>query len=121
MVVMMMVMMPGAASGVNVAMLIVTLLALRFNFKGYMGNAVLLQFLTHKLLYIMTVTPYDNVHGCVIIMSVKTPYVYMMNIGNALDLAKVELDFLQINSRRKLFKENIRNFLKAFKSAYENK
>ena len=64
----------------NVAMLLVTVLTLLFNFKGYVGNAVLLKLITYKMLYFVGFALCDNVHGSIIALTVKGPDVDVVNV-----------------------------------------
>ena len=69
----------------------------------------------------MCITIYNNVHCSVIVMSVHTPHVNVMNAKDAFNLTYMFCNLIYVNIMRCFFKEKINYILQILQSIYENK
>ena len=111
MMVMMVMMSVAALGGFGGAILFVAMLARGFEFKGCVRNAVFCEFLANGFLDVMCIAIYYCVERCIVVVSVHTPYVYVVNVLYALDVAKMLANFVDFNAVRRFFKEEIDGFL----------
>ena len=111
MMVMMVMMSVAALGGFGVAILFVAMLARGFEFKGGVRNAVFCEFLANGFLDVMCIAIYYCVERCIIVMSVHTPNVYVVNILDALYVHKVLANFINFDTVRCFFKEQVNGFL----------
>ena len=110
-VVMMVMMSVTALGGFWVAGQLVAMLVGRFEFKGCVRNAVFCEFLANGFLDVMCIAIYYCVERCIIVMSVHTPNVYVVNILDALYVHKVLANFINFDTARCFFKEQVNGFL----------
>ena len=96
----------GGITGQLVAMLVG-----RFEFKSCVRNAVFCEFLANGFLDVMCIAIYYCVERCIIVMSVHTPNMYVVNILDALYVHKVLANFINFDTVRCFFKEQVNCFL----------
>ena len=87
----------------NVAMGLMARLTLCLQLQGGVTDAVFFQFGTHRFLNLVRIFICYNVHGSVVVLSVHTPNVNMMNIQNTGDFFHMGTDFAYINISRSAF------------------
>ena len=110
--VVMVVMMSTALCVLNVAMLFCALLTLTFKLKSNVPNAVLVQLLAYCRFYCFLITVCNNMHRCIIALSVHTPNMDMMNTKHSVDVKNMLLNLVYLNASRHLFKEELKHLLK---------
>ena len=101
-----MVMMPMTApvSG-GITSLFVAMLVGSFEFKSCVRNAVLCEFLANSFFDFVRISIYYCVERCIVVVSVHTPNVYVVNILYALDVGKMLANFLNFDAVRRFFEE----------------
>ena len=120
-VMMMVVMMTAAVSVFNVAMLIAALLALIFKLECNVPNAVLVQLLAYCRFYCFLITVCNNMHRCIIALSVHTPNMDMMNTKHSVDVENVILYLVDLNASRHFFKEKLKHLFEISNGIDKNK
>ena len=109
-----------ALVGGRVAGQLVTMLIGRFEFKRCVRDSVLCEFLANGFFNLVCVSLSDNVERCIVVISVHTPYVDVVNIFYALDMCKVLANFIDFDAVRRFFEEEIDGFLQIFERIDEN-
>ena len=104
MVMVMMVSMTALVGG-RVASLFVAMLVGGFEFERCVGNAVLSEFLANGFFNVMRISFGYHVECCIVVISVHTPYVDVVNIFYALDVGKVLANFINFDAVRRFFEE----------------
>jgi len=103
-----------------VAMFFVAMLALLLQLQRDVPDAVLSQFLSHRLFDVVVVAACDDMHGGVIGLSIHAPDVDVVHVDHALDLAKVLLDLLHVNAVGRLFQEKVDHLLQILDGMDQN-
>ena len=104
--VVMVVMMPvtalvsGGITGQLVAMLV-----RGFKFERGVRDAVFCEFLANGFFDFVRIAIYYCVKRCIVVMSVHTPNVYVVNVLYALDVRKVLANFINFDTVRCFFEE----------------
>ena len=92
-------------------LLFVAMLVGSFEFKRCVRNAVFSKFLANGFFDFVCISFGYHVERCIVVVSVHTPYVYVVNVLYALDVAKMLANFVDFNAVRCFFKEEIDGFL----------
>ena len=119
--VVMMVVMPRALLVLYVAVLLVAMLTLCLKLKRYVMHAVLRELFPYALLYFMSVSACDYVHSGVIALPVHTPYVNVVDIKHAFDLANMLTNLRHLDAVWRFFKKEVDCLLQVFERIYEDK
>ena len=110
-VMMMMMMMPVTALvSDGITSQLVAMLVGRFEFKSCVCDAVLCEFLANGFLNMMRIAIYYCVEGCIVVMSIHAPNVYVVNILYAFDVTQMLANFLDFDAVRRFFEEKIDGF-----------
>ena len=110
-----------ALVGGRVAGQLVTMLIGGFEFKRCVRDSVLCELLANSFFNLVCVSLGDNVERCIVVISVHTPYVDVVNILYALDVGKMLANFIDFNAVRRFFEEEVDGFLQIFERIDEDK
>ena len=114
-----MVMMPVMVMMVSVAALammdgaivLVAMLARGFELKCCVGDAVLCELLAYRFLDVMCISLGDNVERCIVVMSIHTPNVNVVNVLYTFDMSEMLANFVDFDAVRRFFEEKVDGFL----------
>ena len=117
----MMVMSVSSLVGGGIAGFFVTVFTRGFKFEGCVGNAVLGELLTDGVLDVVRVSLGDHVEGCVIVVSVHTPHVDVVNVLHALNMRKMLAKLGNFDAVRRFFEEEVKAFFQITNSIDKDK
>ena len=104
-VVMMVMMSVTALGGFGVAGQLVAMLVGGFKFERGVRDAVFCEFLANGFFDFVRIAIYYCVERCIVVMSVHTPNVYVVNVLYTFDVAKVLANFFNFDTVRCFFEE----------------
>ena len=94
----------------GVTILFMAMLFGGFELKGCVCDAVLCEFLANGFLNMMRIAIYYCVEGCIVVMSIHAPNVYVVNVLYAFDVTQMLANFLDFDAVRRFFEEKIDGF-----------
>ena len=91
----------------HMAVFIMAVLTLRFQFQRCVPDAVFPQLFAHPFLDLVRVPVDHDMHRCVIALPVHAPDVNVMNVQYAFYVANMLLDFMEIYVAGRFFKKEL--------------
>ena len=120
MVMMVVMVMPRVSTCLDVAMRLVTMLALALQLQRHVPDAVLGKLLAHRVLDRVAVAVRHHVHRGIVALSVHRPHVHVMHVKHTVDLTHVVLDLVHVHTVRRFFKEDIQCFLETLDGVHKD-
>ena len=103
------------------AVVLVTMLAWGFKFQRCVGYAVLGEFLADGFLNTVCVTLGNHVKRCVVVVTVHTPHVNVVNVLHTFNMRKMLANFIDFDAVGCFFKEEVNSFFEVANGIDENK
>ena len=116
-----MVMMTTTAAMLDHTGFFCAMLLFPFQFQGNMVDAMLCQFFPNGFFDFRRICIRYHMHGSEVSLTVHTPYMDMVDILHALNMANMVLQLFHVHTARCFLQEKITNLLQIFRCIYENK